>query len=153
MKTTGREVIGHCGDDMLVAGSRHPLDVHHVTLAAGEMHRKGEVLEVSEDGKCYILGTAAAAKAAAEVQIAEETQDGETQAADNATDTLIENATVAGYILAEDADARTGDITAAAYSSGSFIRNALIVKEGYSLTDKDERELRIGGIYLSDAMM
>ncbi len=152
MKTTGREVIGHCGDDMLIADNRHPLDVHHVTLAAGEMHRKGEVLEVSEDGKCHILGTAAAAKAAAEVQTAEETQ-GEVQTAEDAADTLIENATVAGYILAEDADARTGDVIAAAYSSGSFIRNALIVKEGYSLTDKDERELRIGGIYLSDAMM
>lgn len=151
MKVTGREVIGHCGDDMLVADNRHPLDVHHVTLAAGEMHRKGEVLEVSEDGKCHILGTAEAAKAA--TQAAEETQEGEAQVTENAEDALIENAAVAGYILAEDADARTGDVIAAAYSSGSFIRNALIVKEGYSLTDKDERELRIGGIYLSDAMM
>lgn len=140
MKTTGREVIGHCGHDMLIANNRHPIDVCHITLAAGEKHRKGEVLEVSEDGKCRILGTVAVSAGSKE----EETQ---------AEGTAMEKTTVAGYILAENVDAQEADTIAIAYSSGSFIRNALIVKEGYSLTEKDERELRIGGIYLSDAMI
>lgn len=140
MSITGREVIGHCGHDMLIADNRHPLDVCHVTLAAGEKHRKGEVLEESEDGKCHILGTMAASTDSKE----EDTQK---------EGTAINKATVASYILAENVDAQDADTIAIAYNSGSFIRNALIVKEGYSLTEKDERELRIGGIYLSDAMV
>lgn len=123
MSTIGREVIGHCSHDMLIADNRHPLDVCHVILAAGAKHKKGEVLEIAENGKCSILGTS----------------EGKTA--------------VAAYILAEDADAETADAVAAAYRSGSFVRNALIVKEGYSLSEKDEKDLRNGGIYLSDAIL
>lgn len=140
MNTVGREVIGRCDYDMLIADNRHPLDVCHVLLAAGAAHKKGEVLECSEDGKCYILGTMTASQG-------EENTEGAGE-----TDTAVETKeAVAAYILAEDADAAEGDVVAAAYRSGSFIRNALIVKEGYSLTDKDETALRNGGIYLRDA--
>lgn len=143
MNTVGREVIGRCDYDMLIADNRHPLDVCHVLLAAGAAHKKGEVLECSEDGKCYILGTMAAGTAS---------QEEENTEAVGETDTAVETKeAVAAYILAEDADAAEGDVVAAAYRSGSFIRNALIVKEGYSLTDKDETALRNGGIYLRDA--
>ena len=61
--------------------------------------------------------------------------------------------TVAGYILAVDVDATNAEVVTTAYRSGHFIRNALIVKDGYSLTEKDETQLRNGGIYLSDAMI
>lgn len=123
MSTIGREVIGHCSHDMLVADNKHPLDVCQVIIASGAKHRKGEVLEIMENGKCDILGTTG-----------------------NTTAT-------AAYILAEDVDAEAEEAVATAYRSGSFIRNALIVKEEYSLTDKDETALRNGGIYLSDAVL
>lgn len=122
MRTVGREVVGRLDYDLLIANANHPADVCHVTIAAGAAHRKGEVLEILDGGKCDILGTTA------------------------------ENA-VAGYILAEDVDASEEDAVASAYRSGSFIRNALLVKEGYTLTEKDEAALRNGGIYLSDAVL
>lgn len=122
MRTVGREVIGRLDYDLLIANANHPADVCHVTIAAGAAHRKGEVLEILDGGKCDILGTTA------------------------------EDA-VAGYILAEDVDAGEEDVVASAYRSGSFIRNALIVKEGYTLTAEDEAALRNGGIYLSDAVL
>lgn len=134
MSTIGREVIGHCSHNMLVADNKHPLDVCQVIIAAGAKHRKGEVLEIMEDGKCDILGTTDAENKA------------EKPEAGTATAT-------AAYILAEDVDAEVEDTVGVAYRSGSFIRNALIVKEGYSLTDKDETALRNGGIYLSDAVL
>lgn len=121
MSTIGREVIGRCDYDMLVADNKHPLDVCHVIIAEGAKHRRGEVLEIAEDGKCNILGTTGTATAA--------------------------------YILAEDVDAEAEDTVAAAYRSGSFIRNALIVKDEYSMTEKDEAALRNGGIYLTDAVI
>ena len=39
-----------------------------------------------------------------------------------------------------------------AYRTGHFNRNALIVKEGYTMTKADEEELRKGGILLDDAI-
>lgn len=150
MNTVGREVIGRCDYDMLIADNRHPLDVCHVLLAAGAAHKKGEILEYSEDGKCYILGTMAAGTASQ----GEENTEGAGEAAGKTEETDITVETkeaVAAYILAEDTDATEADAVAAAYRSGSFIRNALIVMEGYSLSDKDETALRNGGIYLRDA--
>lgn len=140
MSAVGREVIGQCNYDMLVADNKHPLDTCHVVLVAGSKHQRGEILEILENGNCDILGTTYGSVAGDED-------------AEN-TEAIAENkAAVAAYILAEDVDAEKEDTTAIAYRSGSFIRNALIVKEGYSLTDKDETELRNGGIYLSDAIL
>lgn len=59
----------------------------------------------------------------------------------------------AAYILADDVDATKGEVTAAAYRSGDFVRNALIVKADYTLTVADEKNLRDGGIYLNNAML
>lgn len=123
MSTVGREVIGKCRQDMLIADNKHPLDICHVKIAAGKEHKRGEVLEIMDNGSCDIRGT-----------------DGSGTA-------------VAAYILAEDVDATDEETVAAAYRSGSFIRNALLVKEGYSLTQKDEETLRNGGIYLTDAIL
>lgn len=132
MNITGREVIGRCDYKLLFADNKHPVDVCHVILEAGAEHKKGEVLEILENGKCNILGTTALGASEAGTESME---------------------TTAAYILAEDADASKKDEVAVAYRSGHFIRNMVVVKEGYSLTEKDERSLRNGGIYLSDAMM
>lgn len=135
MSTVGREVIGRCDYGLLIADNKHPLDVCHVMLAAGAEHKKGEVLEILEEGKCDTLGTTALG-----------VSEGEGDAAKS-------KASVAGYILAEDVDAKNAEAVAVAYRSGHFIRNAVITKEGYSLSEEDEEQLRIRGIYLSDAMM
>lgn len=146
MSTTGREVIGRCDYDMLIADNKHPLDVCHVMISAGAKHKRGEVLEILENGKCDILGTTAAGNT---VNIEEN------EGAGDAEDTGAKKTgtAIAAYILAEDADAEAADTVAVAYRSGSFVKNTVIVKEGYSITDKDERELRNGGIYLSDAIL
>jgi hypothetical protein len=146
MRTVGREVIGRLDYDLLIANAKHPTDVCHVTIAEGAAHRKGEILEILDGGKCDILGTTAAANAAA----AEENAEKEGTGTEGAT---AGKAAVAAYILAEDVDASGEDVIASAYRSGSFIRNALLVKGGYTLTAEDEAALRNGGIYLSDAML
>ena len=137
MRTVGREVIGRLDYDLLISNANHRADVCHVTIAAGAAHRKGEVLEILDGGKCDILGTTAAAV---------ESEEKEGVGTEGA-------AAVAAYILAEDVDAGAEDVVASAYRSGSFIRNELIVKEGYTLTAEDEAALRNGGIYLSDAVL
>lgn len=142
MSTIGREVVGRCDYNMLIADNKHPLDVCHVIISAGAKHQKGEILEILENGYCNILGTTASGQTDLE----------ETENVAESTDTL-ETSSTAAYILAEDVDAEEDNAVAAAYRSGSFVRNVLIVKEGYSLTDKDEAALRNGGIYLSDAII
>ena len=146
MRTVGREVIGRLDYDLLIANAKHPTDVCHVTVSEGTAHRKGEILEILDGGKCDILGTTAAANAAAAEEGAEKEETG-------TEGTVTEKEAVAGYILAEDVDASGEDVIASAYRSGSFIRNALLVKEGYTLTAEDEAALRNGGIYLSDAVL
>lgn len=43
---------------MLIIGTKHPADVCHVTIAAGQGRlRKGTVLAEGGNGKCVILGT------------------------------------------------------------------------------------------------
>lgn len=59
----------------------------------------------------------------------------------------------AAYILAEDVDATSAKAVASAYRSGDFVRNALTVKEGYSITVADEKTLRDAGIYLADGIL
>ena len=49
-------------------------------------------------------------------------------------------------------DTLEDDDTAVAYRSGHFNRNALIVADDYKLTAADENNLRMSGIFLSDAM-
>jgi len=160
MRTVGREVIGRLDYDLLIANAKHPTDVCHVTIAEGAAHRKGEILEILDGGKCDILGTTAAANAAAAEENAEKEGTGTegATAGEGAGGAGIfagggGKAAVAAYILAEDVDASGEDVIASAYRSGSFIRNALLVKGGYTLTAEDEAALRNGGIYLSDAML
>lgn len=61
----------------------------------------------------------------------------------------------AGFILVSEVDTgtKTGTpVSAVAYQTGMFNRNALTVADGYTLTAKDERALRTGGIFLTDSV-
>lgn len=60
-------------------------------------------------------------------------------------------ALTASCILTDDVDA-TAEAFAVAYRSGHFNTNALIVKEGYTITAADKNNLRDGGVFLSAAV-
>lgn len=122
MRTTGREQVGECTTDNLIAGNRHPVDVCSITVKSGQKLFRGTVLEEDAAGDAYVIrGT-------------------------------VEDAE-AEYILAEDVDAMDGDATGVVYRSGEFAENALIVKEGYEITEKDRKALRKAGIFLQNIMM
>ena len=57
----------------------------------------------------------------------------------------------ANAILAETIDTAEGTV-ALAYRTGHFNANALIVANGYTITDADKEALRVAGILLSDAV-
>ena len=56
------------------------------------------------------------------------------------------------YILADTVDASSGDVTAFAYRSGHFNKNALITKNSYELSSNDIEALRRNGIIISSAI-
>lgn len=57
-KVTGREPVGSTSPEMLLIGTKHPADVCHVVIAAGQGRlTKGTVLAEDGSGKCSILGT------------------------------------------------------------------------------------------------
>lgn len=127
-KVMGRQTIGRMTQEMLVIGTRHPTDVVHVIIAAGQglLERGAVIGRTGNSGtneKCYILGT---------------------------------EGCVAEYILAEDAESgessEGGGVVATAYRCGDFNKGALKVKEGYEITDEDVKNLRFGGIYLDSVM-
>lgn len=60
--------------------------------------------------------------------------------------------TTANCILSETVDATSADATAAAYRTGHFNTQKLIVKSGYTLTAADKEAFRSKGILLSDAV-
>ena len=119
--------------DNLVADAWPPKDVVSVTIrkeaSAKATLKRGTVLALSTgtggDGTCVILGTAA-----------------------------VQNETLtAGYVLCEDTEVGTdANVTALAYRTGHFNRDALIVASEYTLKNTDEEALRNGGILLSDVM-
>lgn len=133
MAKTLNETIGTLEYDSLIFDGKHPIDVKTVKIRAGQgTLLRGTVLALSEgtggDGAMAILGTAAG------------------------TDETL----TANCILADDIDtgAETGEaVVGTAYRSGHFTRQKLIVKDGYTLTAKDEEALRNGGIYLSGAVI
>lgn len=74
---------------------------------------------------------------------------------EDGTYTVLAEATTgkANCVLADDVDA-SGEtaVTAVAYRTGHLNSKALIVAEGYTLTQADKEELRKGGILLSEMM-
>lgn len=123
------EKLGSIEFDGLICDSKYPIDVMSVKVVASQgVLSRGTVLALisgtAGTGNMVILGTTAASN-----------------------ETLTANC-----ILADDVDTGTSDAVAAtAYRSGHFCRNALIVKEGYTMTTADEEALRNGGIYLDNA--
>ena len=120
------KTIGICEADNLLFDSKFPIDVASVTVASGEgkLARKTVVAMDSATNKCVVLG-----------------------ASSEESETLN-----AFGIISDEVDATTGDAVATVYISGHFNRAALIVEEGYTLTEADEAALRKGGIYLSSAV-
>ena len=58
MSWKGREQVGSCTQDNLIAGSRHPLDICQVVIKAGQNLKRGTLLEEdTEAGKYVIRGT------------------------------------------------------------------------------------------------
>lgn len=156
MNTNGMSQVGAFTPDNLIAGNRYPVDVCHVIIKAGQNLLRGTVLEedAAEAGKYVICGTQAAGVAAPEnagdteknvSQVAEESQ--ETESAGTGATAEAE------YILAEAVDASEEDAVGTAYRTGEFAENALIVKEGYTLTARDRKVLRNAGIFLTRIMM
>ena len=45
MSWKGREQVGSCTQDNLIAGSRHPLDICQVVIKAGQNLKRGTLLE------------------------------------------------------------------------------------------------------------
>ncbi len=134
MNRNGRSQVGAFVPDNLIAGNRHPVDTCLVIIKEGQKLGRGAVLteDADEKGKYVILGT----------------NSKETEAAESS-----ENSSSAEYILAEAVDASEEDMTGAAYRTGEFAENSLIVAEGYQITDNDRKALRNAGIFLSTIMM
>ena len=118
--------IGTCEADNLIISGKFQRDAVSVTSESGEgvLSRGTVVAMSSESGKCVILGTAAS-----------------------------EGETLTPYgIICDEVDATSADAVTTAYRTGNFNKEALIVKENYTMTDADEAALRNGGIYLDSAM-
>lgn len=117
--------VDEIGADNLIAGLNPPVLVASGIVAkpaAAEQYARGTVLAKSATtGKLSILGSTA-----------------------NAGDTLV-----ADVILCdnEDIDAEV-DTNVAVYVAGYFNIDALIVKDGYTITEADKDKLRARGIFL-----
>lgn len=147
MNITGREQVGAYVPDNLLAGNRHPVDVCHVVIKAGENLKRGSLLEEDnmEPGK-YVLRGTLAAKKAAQATGQSETPETETEKTD-AVNPQPE------YVLADDVDATEKDTVGMAYRTGEFAEKMLIVKDGYDITENDRKALRDAGIFLSNIMI
>jgi hypothetical protein len=124
------EKIGALEYDGLICDNKYPIDVMSVKVAASQgVLARGSVLALSTGtagtGNMALLGTTGASN-----------------------ETLTANC-----ILADEVDTGTGDaVVATAYRSGHFVREAIVVKSGYTMTTADEEALRSGGIYLDNAV-
>lgn len=126
------ETIGSVGYDELINDAFPPADVFGVTIRKVDKEtilKRGTVLALasggSDPGKMVVLGT----KAGGEETLA------------------------ANCILADDVTVGTEeDIVVAAYRTGHFNRNKLIVADDYTISATDEEDLRKGGILLDDAL-
>lgn len=143
MNKNGMEQVGAFTPDNLIAGNRHPVDICHVIIKAGQKLARGTVLEedVEEKGKYVILGT---------LSTTGNTSDGDEE--ETAKGVQDNAGAEAEYILAEAVDASEEDVVAPAYCAGEFAENFLIVKEGYTITDKDKKSLRNASIFLKTIM-
>lgn len=150
MNKSGMSQVGAFTPDNLIAGNRHPVDICHVVIKAGQDLKRGTVLEedMEEKGKYVILGTQGTESPA---PVDDTVSEGE-QPKNTGSSTENQGAE-AEYILAEDVNASKEDIVGTAYCTGEFAENVLIVKEGYTISDTDRKALRNAGIFLKKIMM
>lgn len=148
MNKKGLSQVGVFTPDNLISGNRHPVDICHVVIKKGQKLDRGTVLEedAEEKGKYVIRGTRLAAVSASEPK--EESADTPSKSTEAA-----QPEAEAEYILAEAVDASEEDTVAPAYCAGEFAENALIVKEGYKITENDRKVLRNASIFLKTIMM
>ncbi len=124
---TGREVIGSCVPEMLIADADFAMSVVTVTISAtpdGERNlERGSVLAADDaTGKCCLLNGA--------------------------------EGTTAAYILAEPVTTSPSEeVVGVAYETGKFITQSLIVEDGYQLSVKDCKDLRKAGILMEGALI
>lgn len=120
--------IGTLTEDNLIGGLEPKALTTGVSVASGQgILKRGTVLGFVEEKDLTVVGSAVA--------------EGKER--------------TASFILARDVDTgtKTGTpVSAVAYQTGMFNRNALTVAEGYTLTAKDEHALRTGGIFLTDSV-
>lgn len=131
--------VGSIGQDNLIAKPFPRAIPFGVKIAAGQGQlKRGAVLALGEDGTYTLLG--------ADKATGEDAGSGESVAATATTGK-------ANCVLADDVDASGEEaVTAVAYRTGHLNSRALIVAEGYTLTQADKEELRKGGILLSEMM-
>lgn len=129
------ENLGAVNFDNLFAENAPESDVVTVKLAASQgVLKRGSVISGEPGGNMSLVSAALAP----------------TVAVAGSSGTISK---LTAYILADDVDTGTsGVVTAVAYRTGHFNRNALIVGSSYTLTDADEEFLRGLGILLSDAL-
>ena len=71
---------------------------------------------------------------------------------DDGAFSIFETGKTANCILCDDTELGTEETIAAAYRTGHFAQNKLIVKEGTTLTEADKEALRDVGILLSESV-
>lgn len=134
--------LGEREYDRLFAGVTPAALVTAVTVAAGQTLVRGTVVVGVPGGEVKAaagaLGVAAAAPSTPE-------QGGDAKAA-------AETGTPTAYVLAEDVTTDKDAVTATAYKTGNFARQALVTDGKYALTDADYEFLRGVGIQTEDAL-
>lgn len=128
--------VADLGNDDLIYDLYPPCEVFSVILATGEgVLKRGTVL----------------AKKGAAVSLQDENS---TPAADPDAENFViwETGKTANCILCDDTELGTEARVAAAYRTGHFAQNKLIVKSGSTLTEQDKEDLREVGILLSESV-
>lgn len=135
--------LGEREYDRLFAGVTPAALVTAVTVAAGQTLARGTVVVGVPGGE--VKAAASALGVAAAAPTTPPAQGGEAKAA-------AETGTPTAYVLAEDVTADEAAVTATAYKTGNFARQALVTDGKYALTDADYEFLRGVGIQTEDTL-
>ena len=65
---------------------------------------------------------------------------------------ILNTGLTAHGVLCDEVDATSADAVAEVYVTGCFNKDALIVADGYALTDADAKTLRDGGIFFENIL-
>lgn len=137
--------IGSIEQDNLIVRLTPAAETFGVVIRKTEAEtvlKRGTLLgKSSVDGKLIVYGTAFAVESEADADA--EAKDGK-----------IETEEITPFcVLADDvAVGAAADAVGVAYRSGNFNRSAIITADGYTLTDKDEDELRKFDIIFTDTI-